>query len=286
MNIIITTLSLGYNYTKDYCLRMIEDVLNMSDMIIYITTDHPHLINEKFGENDRIKLKIVNKNDLTVRIPIGPNKAANDFNFNMRYLCLEHVQDIQDTLIIFTDCDNSFDWWDKTIVEHFITQQLANNFDFFGPRTDLRLNVVLDKFYKNCITNLGEVEPDYDRCTIFWHKLFNYDMLDFDNKTIKQYPNHPWGGAGLPAEYLLLFYNTNNKLRKMVEQWKFFHDYLVNRDYSYGTWAEGFEIGISAYLAGFNSYDISFTHPIWNKIFTPNGYKTGPRGGIVHGTEQ
>jgi hypothetical protein len=111
-------------------------------------------------------------------------------------------------------------------------------------------------------------------------------MLDFDNKTIKQYPNHPWGGAGLPAEYLLLFYNTNNKLRKMVEQWKFFHDYLVNRDYSYGTWAEGFEIGISAYLAGFNSYDISFTHPIWNKIFTPNGYKTGPRGGIVHGTEQ
>lgn len=286
MNIITTTLSLGYNYTKDYCLRIIEDILNMSNMSIYVTTDHAQLINDKFGiNNDRIKLKIVNKNDLTIRIPIGPNKASNDFNFNMRYLCLEHVQDIKDSLIIFTDCDNSFDWWDQNIIEEFITNQLKDGFDFFGPRTDLKLNSVLDQFAKNCLTALDMQELNYDKCSIFWHKLFNYDLLNLENKTIKEYPNHPWGGAGLPAEYLLLFFNRDNKLKKMVDQWKFFHDYLINKPYSYGTWAEGFEIGISAYLAGFIAHDITFTHPIWNKVFTPNGYKTGPRGGIIHSTE-
>ena len=80
--------------------------------------------------------------------------------------------------------------------------------------------------------------------------------------------------------------NNNGKLNKMVEQWKWFHDYLNNKNYTYGTWVEGFEIGISCMNAGFNDYDIGYGHSIWSKVFEPNGYKTGKRGGVVHPTEK
>ena len=63
MRILITTLSLGENYTRDYTLRMIEDVLNMSDVDFYVTTDCRHLIDDKFGINDRIKI-----NEITILI--------------------------------------------------------------------------------------------------------------------------------------------------------------------------------------------------------------------------
>jgi hypothetical protein len=286
MNILITTLSLGYNYTKDYCLRMIEDVLSMTDIDIYITTDFSNLIYDKFGKNDRIKINEINRDDLKIRIPIGPNKGADDFNFNMRYLCLEHVSNIQDSVVIFTDCDNSFDWWDKEEVIKFIELNEQNGFDFFGPRTDYKLIDVFKVFNTNCAMNPLIHNLDYDKCTIMWHKLFNYDLVDMNTYTVIDFENHIWKDSPLPAEYLLIFNNKNNKLYKMVEKWKWFHDYLVNKDYSFGTWAEGFEIGVSANYAGFKPKDITFTHPLWNKIFTPNGYKTGPRGGVVHGTEK
>lgn len=285
MKKIITTLSLGINYTKDYTLRMIEDVLNLTDADFYVTTDCSHVITEKFS-NERIKIREIKREDVIVRLPIGPHKGANDFNFNMRYLCLEHVQEINDAVIIFTDCDNSLDWWDTEVIENFITDMESKGFDFFGPRTAYKLEIVLNQLQTNCMSILGEKEFNYHDCTIFWHKFFNYDMIDIENKMVKNFENHEWKNAGLPAEYLLIFNNKKDKLKKMVSQWKYFHDYLVNRDYTWGTWAEGFEIGISAYVAGFKDFDISFTHHIWNKIFTPNGYKTGPRGGIVHGTEK
>ncbi len=109
-----------------------------------------------------------------------------------------------------------------------------------------------------------------------------------DNKTLSVLNplNHPWGGSPLPAEYLLIINNKSGKLKKMVESWKWFHDYLNNKDFTYGTWAEGFEIGVSANIAGFVSKDIGFFHELWSKIFTANGYKTGPRGGIYHATEK
>ena len=137
MTILITTLSLGENYTRDYTLRMIEDVLNMSDVDFYVTTDCRHLIDDKFGINDRIKINEITRENLLVSLPIGPNKGSRDFNFNMRCLCLEHVKDIDDAVVIFTDCDNSFDWWDKDEVTNFIKTKFDEGYDYFAPRTGL-----------------------------------------------------------------------------------------------------------------------------------------------------
>jgi hypothetical protein len=60
----------------------------------------------------------------------------------------------------------------------------------------------------------------------------------------------------------------------------------VNREWTEGTWAEGFEIGVSSYVAGFKSYDIGWNHPLWSRMFEANGYKTGKRKGIYYPTEK
>ena len=287
MKILITTLSIGENYTRDYTLRMIEDVISLTDIDIYITTDCKNLITEKFGDTERVKINEINRDDIQVSLPIGPNKAARDFNFNLRHLCLDHVKDIDDCVVIFTDCDNSLDWWDKELIEEFINDKFKDGYDYFAPRADYRFRNAIDKYNTSCRKNPYNNDVlDYDSCTILWEKFFNYDMVDLDKNQIVEGVNHKWAEASIPTEYLIIFYNNNGNLSKMVNQWKWFHDYLCNRDYVHGTWAEGFEIGISCLVADFKPFDISYYHPVWGKMFTPNGYKTGPRGGQVHATEK
>lgn len=268
MKIALTTLSFGRNYTKDYTCRLIDDVLKMSNIDLYITTDCEEVIREQFGDNERINVHKICRDDVKIRLYTNQGKVGDDFNFNMRYLSLIPVMDLDDTIVIFTDCDNSFDWWDESEVLKFTNEKLQQGYDFFGPRTDYRWGGFLEDYHQKNNKTHG----------IFWHKIYNYD-LDVN-------PKPEWNDASLPAEYLLIFVNRDKKLRKMVEQWKWFHDYLVNKDYTHGTWAEGFEIGVSALVAGFKSFDIGWHHFVWGKAFTANGYKTGSKALVQHSTER
>jgi len=268
MKVVVTTLSLGKNYTKDYTLRMAEDILKLSDIDFYITTDCADIIRSAYPNNPRIHINEFNRNNYKIRLPIGAPKAADDFNFNLRYLCFEPVKDLDNTVVIFTDCDNSFDWYDKgEVFKHLDDIYKNHGYDFLAPRNDY-----FWKYFANEYKSQDKVEYG-----MLWHKIHNYE-LDLND--------HKWDNASVPAEYLLIFVNNNGKLNKFYNQWKWFHDYLANKDWTNGTWAEGFEIGVSAFEAGFKAYDISWHHPIWGKMFEANGYKTGKRGGIVHQTER
>lgn len=263
MNIDFVTLSLGVNYTTDYCLKLINDILIKTPHSVYVTTDCKNIILENYPNESRIHIKEINRNDLVLRIntDFGVSNAT-DFNFNMRYICFEPVLELENHVIIFTDCDNSLDWWDENEIQTWLETHTNEGFDFFGPRTSYKLKFFLDEYEK-----LGQM-----RHGIFWHKLYNYDLLNN--------PRPEWDESPMPAEYLLIFYNRNKKLIKFYEQWKWFHDYLVRTNKSYGTWAEGFEIGISSHVAGMIPMDIGWSHPIWKRAIEPNGYKIG------HATER
>jgi hypothetical protein len=60
----------------------------------------------------------------------------------------------------------------------FMSEKLSQGFDFFGPRTDYKLKNVLSTFNEKCLKKNKLNDPNYDDCTIFWHKLYNYDMID------------------------------------------------------------------------------------------------------------
>lgn len=258
MTIIFTTLSLGIPYTRDYCLKLINDVLKRTQHSICITTDCKDIIIEQYPNEPRIIIKEIKREDLKIRINTDWGFGySDDFNFNMRYMCLEMLKDMEDHVIIFTDCDNSLDWWDENEIQTWLKDQTQKGFDFFAPRNGLKLHGYLEE-YKN---------QNNKKYGIFWHKLYNYDLIDN--------PRKEWDDAPLPAEYLLIFYNREKKLIKFYEQWKWFHDYLVEKNKSYGTWAEGFEIGISSHVAGMVPFDIGWCHDIWKRTINPNGYKTG-----------
>jgi hypothetical protein len=258
MKVAITTLSLGKNYTMDYTLRLINDVLNKTIHSIYITTDCKSIITEKYGNNDRIFINEISRENIVVRLNTdGGFGSATDFNFNMRYMCLESVKNLEDTIVVFTDCDNSLDWWDEDEIQNWAVDMQSRGFDFFAPRNDYKLHMYLNMYNQSNNPNEG----------IFWHKLFNFDLINN--------PKPEWDNASLPAEYILVFFNDGKKLESFYNEWKKLHDQLVTQGWTYGTWAEGFEIGVSALMSGYVPFDISWHHHIWGKAFTANGYKVG-----------
>lgn len=260
MNVAITTLSLGVNYTKDYSLKLINDVLIRTKHKIYITTDCRNIIEEMYPNNPRIIINDILRENLTIRLNTdGGTGYSTDFNFNMRHICLEPVKNLEETVIIFTDCDNSLDWWSENEIENWLEIMKKNNFDFFAPRNDYKLKDFLEQYNK--------IKNENPKDGIFWHKLYNFNLINE--------PKPEWDNASLPAEYLLIFNGGSEKLGKFYNQWKHMHDQLVNQGWTYGTWAEGFEIGVSALVAGYKSFDIGWHHEIWGKVFTPNGYKIG-----------
>jgi hypothetical protein len=199
--IYFTTLSLGENYTKDYACSLIDDVLTKTPHYFAVTTDFPDVIRERFGDNDRILIDTINRNDFMVRIPIGHlGSCSSDFNFNMRYVCLRQLLDLEDSIVIWTDCDNSLDWWDETEVREFFDSMESQGKTFLGPRNTYTWGGFLNDYLsrKTEDVNYG----------LFWHKIYNYDLQDN--------PYNGWDNAPLPAEYLLVFLGTGEKNEKIL----------------------------------------------------------------------
>jgi hypothetical protein len=255
--IYFVTLSLGVNYTKEYTLLLIEDILSKTPHKIIVTTECPDIITEKYPNNDRIILNIFDRSKYKVRLPIGPNKGSSDFNFNLRYLCLEPLLEMEDGVAIFTDCDNSLEWWDEEMVQNSISNYLHQGIDFLAPRTDYKFKFFLEEYKTSETREMG----------ILWHKYYNYD-LDIN-------PKPEWDEAPIPAEYMLVFLQLGEKMRKFHKQWKTLHDYLCNKDYTFGTWAEGFEIGVSSLVAGYVPCDIGWHHDIFGRAIRANGHAKG-----------
>lgn len=261
--IYFTTLSLGKNYTKDYTLKIVDEVLTKTPHSFALTTDCPDIIYDAYGNNPKILINTISKDNFKIRLKIGSDNSYNtDFNFNMRYVCLEPLLNIQhDFYTIWTDCDNSLEWWDEDIIQNFFSDCLKNNYDFLGPRN----SYIFKDFLKDYES---QNQKEYG---LFWHKILNYDITDeLKNK---------WSEATLPAEYLLVFLNSK-KLYKFYLQFKWFHDYLVSKPFTYGTWAEGFEIGVSALVAEYNPYELGWNHEIMSRAIKANGHKVG------HATER
>ena len=222
-----------------------------------IVTDCKKLIIDIFGENERILIDEVNRNDLKIRIPIDSKEShSSDFNFNLKYLCLRQLLDKEDAYIVWTDCDNSLEWWDEDVIQSYFKETLDNGFNFLGCRMLYTWECFIEEYKTKNNKEHG----------IFWHKIFNYD-LDVENKD--------WYHAPLPAEHIIVFLETGDKLKKYYDQFKWFHDHLVEKGFCYGTWAEGFEMGVAGYIAGYKPCDIGWSHPILSKAIKYNGHAVG-----------
>jgi hypothetical protein len=265
-NIIFCTLSVGKRYTEDYTCKLINDVLTNTKCRFAVTTDFPEIIKEKFPNENRILIDFFDRNQYKLRLPIGVNKGASDFNFNVRYTALKQCLGLPEKFVIFTDCDNSLPRWEEEGIGNNLQQMLDNGFDFSAPRSNYKLKDVLIDYHKQ--VSEGNPTP-----TIFWHKIWAFDLVNN--------PKPEWDNVSLPAEFILVLANVNGKLEKFYEGWKSMHDWMANLPYTEGTWAEGFEIGVAAHLAGYVTHDMGWGMSVINNCMVASGHKVGhPTSGL------
>jgi len=256
MKYVFTTLSIGLNHTRDYTLNLVRDVLEKTNHDILVVTNVPEVITDKYN-SPRIIIHKVDKSELKIRLFINGALNASDFNFNLKYLCFEKLIGSQYDYIIFTDCDNSVEWFDDKEVDEFLNIEYnIGGYDFFAPRGDWLFGGYLQEYYSQDNPQLG----------MMWHKILNYKITLEDYEKMKDVP--------MPAEHVLVIKN-NEKFESFYKNWKGYHDALVSAEYTHGTWAEGFEIGASAYFAGYKMGNLGWNHPLISKIVKYNTYKTG-----------
>lgn len=261
-NIIFCTLSIGINYTRDYTIQLIEEVLSKTSSRIAITTDEPDIITSKFGYNPRILIEYFDRTKYKIRLPIGPLTNgithASDFNFNLKYTVLHQLLDVPEKYVFFMDCDDQIVDWNDSEVESVLEQQYSSGITFWAHRcVKDHIGTVL----ANYISNLSLSNP---APTLGWHKVWAYDMIHHHRPS--------WDGAAFPAEHFMILVNEGNKIQTMYTQWKWFHDTLCSLPYTWGTWAEGLEIGISAHVAG---YVVSPIPTNICSMFVASGHKEG-----------
>lgn len=259
-DIIFCTLSVGKRYTEDYTCKLIDDVLRNTRCRFAITTDFPDIIKNTFPGENRLLIDFFDRNLYKLRLPIGPNKAASDFNFNVRYTALKQCLSVPEKFVIFTDCDNSLPRWNEPQISLNLQNMLAQGFDFSAPRCDYIMKDMLKGYHKE----LSEGNPTP---TIFWHKIWAFDLLNN--------PKPEWDNAPLPAEFILLLTNHEDKLEKFYTNWKNLHDHMVNLPYTEGTWAEGFEIGVASLLAGYVAHDMGWNLTTVDGCMVASGHKVG-----------
>jgi len=253
MKYVFTTLSIGENHTRDYTLRLLNDVITKTEQDILVVTDVPDLIRNTFSSN-RIKFNVLDRSKIKIRLWVNQPHSSSDFNFNLKYHCFEPLVGTNYDYVIFTDCDNSIEWFNVKEADEYFTTHLNAGYDSFGCRASWKLKGVIDEYF-------AQDNPYHG---LFHHKILNYKLT---KDLSEEYQKSP-----LPAEHVLAFQNSF-KLEKFYLNWKDFHDKLCSLDYTYGTWAEGFEIGVSATLAGYNMCDITWHSTLLHKIVQYNTYK-------------
>jgi hypothetical protein len=256
MKYVFNTLSIGENHTRDYTLKLARDILDKTNHDLLVTTDAPEILTNEYS-SPRIKIHKVDRSKLRIRLYTNEALLGSDFNFNLKYLCFEQLIGTDYDFIINTDCDNSVEWFEDGEVDEYLNERLVAGYDFHAPRAEWKVEHLVADWFKNPTPGSN----------IMWHKIVNYGITQESAK--------PFFNASLPAEHVLVLQNDKTKLEKFYLYWKEMHDHLCALPYTHGTWAEGYEIGVASYKAGYNMCDIGWNHRVIAKMVKYNTYKIG-----------
>jgi len=221
--ILFSLLSLGEVYSS-FCNSFISELLTLTPYDIKITTDCPGA----FTKADRLIIDPVDVSNNKVRI-------GYDFNYNLKHLCFKEYDSKYETIFYF-DCDQKLAKFNSQLAEDVIIGKYNAGFDFLATRTNAVLGISLQRF-KN-----GEHE-------LFSHKIANYGI----DKTP---PPDSWLNAKMPSEHFFILKN-NSKVKTFYETWKDLNDRTEKLEVCHGVWGDGFEIGVSAAVAGYNVCEVN-----------------------------
>lgn len=240
-NILVSTISFvndnrkGSEIYTTFANRLINDVLTKTPYDILVTTNKPNDFNNKQKSESR---RVTVRHDELTNHKI----FVNAFNQLLKCLAIKNIDKKYDW-VLYLDCDAGFTTnLDITNLESKLDFWESKGYDMLALRTDLLYDEVEQKY-------LETKDLDTSAPPIF-------------NGKFKLYGLHPeWRGAKLPSEHLLLIKN-NDKLEKMANIFEAFCTKFESQDpNNIVTFdMEAFEIGVSAFLSGYNIGNLS-----WNE---------------------
>lgn len=233
-----------------FAKRLINDVLTKTPYDIVVTTNNSDNFSDVVKEkNDRIKIRYESLENHKTHVGA--------FNQLLKFYAINNIDKKYDW-VLYLDCDAGFtEKIDIDVLEKQIDVWESNGYDMLALRTN---------------ATYSESEQQY------LDGLKNHTSYLFDNKFKFYGVNPQWRGACLPSEHILLIKN-NNKLQKMCYEFEKFCTQFETQDPNniITNDMEAFEIGISAFIAGYNVGEmdwgkqceilkVGFNHNNWEKI--------------------
>lgn len=257
-NILVSTISFinhnkkGSEIYTTFANRLIDDVLTKTPYDIMVTTNSYEHFREKAEANpDRV----------TVREEKLENHKTHVGAFNqlLKFYSIKDIDKKYDW-VLYLDCDAGFTEAINVVdVNNKIDEWESDGSDMVALRTNATYEGAEDEFER---TKDIEGHPK---------ALFNDKFVFYGIRP-------EWRGAVLPSEHILLIKN-NEKLPVMCEEFEKFCTLFETQDEQYPITfdMEAFEIGVSAFLAGYKAQEmwwgnqndvlkVGFNHNNWERV--------------------
>lgn len=251
MKILFTLLCIDANQKMyiDASKSLINEILSKTESDILVSTNSDDLLHS-CANNSRILARdnISNTNSI-----LRYNDVSNgEFNYNLKHFAFQDIPEHYDA-IIYLDCDIKLEKW--TTEAQNLIQKTIDNYEMGATRT-------------NCVLKDDVSYLNSGISCLFTHKIMAYKIRE-------TYPeNDPIYLSKLPSEHFLIFKNIPDKIKKFQLEWSNLNNYLQSINGGYGSWGDGFEIGIAAQKAGITNI-VEITHWEWSRVMglTFNGNK-------------
>jgi hypothetical protein len=243
--ILFTLLSLdtGQKFYLGAAKRLTNEILNQTTHDVIISTNDVSFFSDINSSRCLIRDNIKKESVL---------KYGSEFNYNLKHHAFLDLPKKYD-YIIYLDCDIKLNSWTQESDLFMETQMI--NYDFGADRLNCHLKDEVTHFLSglNCL---------------FSHKIKSYDLLE------RYYMTDDIMNSRLPSEHFLILKNDSDKIKKFQEKWEEQNLYLQDKKGIGGSWGDGFEIGISAKYAGFETM-MEMSPYYWSEIlgFKFNGNK-------------
>jgi hypothetical protein len=238
MKILFTLLCINADHAMyvDAAYRLMNEILEKTSHDILISTNSTQLLDSVKTNNRIISRDNISNTNSVLRY-------GGEFNYNLKHFAFQDMP-LNYDVIIYLDCDIKLEKW--TIESENLIKKTIDRYEMGATRTNcvLRDEVSYLNSGLNCL---------------FSHKITAYKIRE-------TYPEHdPIYLSKLPSEHFLIIKNNPIKVRNFQKAWSELNNYLQSINGEYGSWGDGFEIGIAAHKAEITDI-VEITHWEWSQI--------------------
>lgn len=228
---IVNPIKKGSEIYTIFAKRLINDVISKTPYDVLISTNRIDLFEDIIQENNnRVTIRQVDLQNHKTHVGV--------FNQLLKFYAIKDIDKKYDW-VLYLDCDAGFtESVNPELIDEFLTKHENNHIDFLGTRVNATYANAEKEFLDSQKNNTKHL---------------------FDQKFLFYGINPDWRPATLPSEHILILKNSS-KINVMCKEFEKFCTLFETQDSKHPiTWdMEAFEIGVSAFIAGYNVEELGW----------------------------